>query len=226
MAFKLNMSAGEFFDLVRPVAVLISALISAWVLASARKRFSLPAALGWTVGTLLLPLVVLPIYLAVILVWRRPVHRPRHRFVVPVIYAVIVIAAIGIYFYVNDQSVDAHLARAAEAKLNDDTTSAIREYRRALELEENPHTRKLLAIQLAQAGYLTDAISEFRLAQEGGEPDDGIHFDVGVLLQRLEQKGQARLEFQEFLLSAACQQLDPRCESARQRIDTIARDRY
>jgi hypothetical protein len=162
VALKLNMSAGEFFDLVRPVAVLTSALISAWVLASARKRFSVAAALGWTIGTLLLPLVVLPIYLAVILVWRRPVRKPRYRFLVPLIYGAVVLVAISVYFYVNNQSVDAHLARATEAKLDDDTASAIREYRRALELEENPHTHKLLAIQLAQAGYLTDAISEFR----------------------------------------------------------------
>jgi tetratricopeptide (TPR) repeat protein len=221
VGFKLNMSAGEFFDLIRPVAVLISALISAWVLASARKRFPLAAALGWTLGTLLLPLVVLPIYLAVLLLWRRPVRRPPRRFVVPLIYGAVVIVAISVYFYVNNQSVDAHLARATEAKLNDDTAAAIREYRRALELEENPHTRKLLAIQLAQAGYLTDAISEFRLAQEGGEPDDTIHFDVGVLLQRLEQNGQARLEFQEFLLSPECMQFDSRCDSARERIKTM-----
>jgi hypothetical protein len=72
---------------------------------------------------------------------------------------------------------------------------------------------------------LTDAISEFRLAQEGDEPDETMHFDIGVLLQRLEQNGQARLEFQEFLLSERCQQPDPKCESARQRIEMIVSDK-
>ena len=88
----------------------------------------------------------------------------------PLVYGVIVIGAISFYFYRDRQTVDAHLARAVQAKLVEDHATAIREYRRALALEENAHTRKLLAIELALAGQLTEAAAEFQLAEQGGEP--------------------------------------------------------
>lgn len=155
------MPAGELFDLIRPVVLLISALISTWVLASARKRFSIYIAFAWALGTLLLPLVVAPAYLSVVLLWRTRLRERRWPVLLPVVYGAIVIGVIAFYFYVDRQSVDAHLARAAEAKLIDDHARAIREYRRALELEENPHTRKLLAMELVLAGQLMEAKVEF-----------------------------------------------------------------
>lgn len=155
------MPAGELFDLIRPIVFLISALISTWVLASTRKRFSIYVAFAWALGTLLLPLVVFPLYLGVILLWPRPVRERRWRVLLPVVYGAIAIGVIGVGFYVDRQSVDAHLARAAEAKLIDDHAAAIREYRRALEMEENAHTRKLLALELELAGQLTEAKVEF-----------------------------------------------------------------
>ena len=166
------MPAGEFFDFIRPVVLLISALVSAWVLASARKRFPLYVAFAWAAGTLFFPLIVAPVYLAVILLWRRPVHAPRRRLLLPLAYGAVVIAALTLIFYFDRQSVDAHLARATQAKLVDDHATAIREYRRALALEDNPHTHKLLAIALANAGQVNEAVAEFRLAQQGGEPID------------------------------------------------------
>ena len=105
------------------------------------------------------------------------------------------------------------------AKLVEDTNTAIREYQQALALEDDPHTHKLLAIELATAGYLSEAISEFRLAQQGGEPDDSIQYRLGLLLERLNQEGQARLEFQDFLLTTTCTQQDLRCEEARNRLE-------
>jgi hypothetical protein len=164
------MSAGEWFELISPAVFLLSAVLSVWVLASARKRFPLYAAFGWATGTLLLPLVVLPAYLAVILLWRPTVRTRRWRVLLPFVYGVILIAAIAFYYYRDRQSVDAHLARAVQAKLVDDHATAIREYRRAIALEENPHTRKLLAIELALAGQISEAAAEFHLAQAGGEP--------------------------------------------------------
>ena len=164
------MPAGELFDLIRPAFLLLAALISTWILASARKRFSVVIAFAWAVATLFLPFVVLPVYLAVILLWRRPVRVRRARWLLPLSYGVMVIAALGLYFYVDHQSVDAHLARANQAKLVEDHATAIREYRSALAFEDNAHTHKLLAIELASAGQVNEAISEFRLAQEGGEP--------------------------------------------------------
>jgi hypothetical protein len=167
---RLNMPAGELFDLIRPAVILIAALISTLVLASARKRFPLYVALACALGTLFLPLVVLPVYLSVILIWRRHARSRRWRFLLPLIYAVVLIGSIASYFYFDSQTVDARLARATQAKLVDDTATAIKEYRRALAIEDNPHIHKLLAIELAQAGHLTEAVAEFRLAEQGGEP--------------------------------------------------------
>jgi hypothetical protein len=212
------MSAGELFDLIMPAAFIGSGLLSTWVLASARKRFQLYYSLGLAIGTLFLPLIVFPLYL-VIIIWRKTVAAPaRWRYLLPLFYATVVLSAITLFFYFDSRTVDAHLARAARAKLVDDTASAIREYKAALALEDDPHTHKLLAVELANEGSLTQAISEFRLAQQGGEPDDSIHYRLGLLFERLNQDGQAKLEFQNFLLTTTCMQVDKRCEVARERL--------
>lgn len=172
MSLKTNMSAGELFDLIMPAAYVASALLSTWVLASARKRFQLHFALAIALATLFLPVVIFPLYLAAIM-WRRPGKSPRGwRYTLPLLYAVILLSAIGLFVYFDSRTVDAHLARAARAKLVYDHHTAIKEYRQALALEDNPHTRKLLAIELADAGYTSEAASEFRLAEQGGEPQD------------------------------------------------------
>lgn len=164
------MSAGELFDLIMPAAYVASALLSTWVLASARKRFAHPYAFAIALATLLLPLVILPLYLAVI-IWRRTGTPPRRwRYLLPLLYAAVLLSAIGLFVYFDSRTVDAHLARAARAKLVYDHQTAINEYRQALALEDNPHTHKLLAIELAEAGHVEEAKSEFRLAEEGGEP--------------------------------------------------------
>ena len=223
---RLNMPAGELFELVRPSLIFISAIISIWIFASARKHFPLYVALAIALATVFLSFVVVPAYLVVILFWQRPVRSPRRRFLLPLLYGVIVLAAITSYFYFDSQTVDARLARATQAKLVDDSATAIKEYRRALALEDNPHTHKLLAIELAQAGYLTEAVSEFRLAEQGGEPDDLIHYHLGLVFEKLEQKGQAQLEFEKFLLTQTCQTVDNRCESARVRIERVRGDKH
>jgi hypothetical protein len=167
------MSAGELFDLIMPAAYVASALLSTWVLASARKRFALHYAFAIALATLLLPLVVFPLYLAVI-IWRGTGTPPRRlRYLLPLLYAAILVCAIGLFVYVDSRTVDAHLARATRAKLVYDHHTAIKEYRQALALEDNPHTHKLLAIELADAGYKEEADAEFRLAEQGGEPQEG-----------------------------------------------------
>lgn len=178
------MSAGQLFDLIMPAAYAVSALISTWVLASARKRFQLHYALILAVGTLFLPLIVLPIYL-VLIMWRPKIGPPkRWRFSLPLLYAAIALVTIGSYFYFDSRSVDAHLARATQAKLIEDSTTAIREYRQALALEDNPHTHKLLAIELANAGFIDEAISEFRVAEQGGETCQPPDFRCAAALER------------------------------------------
>ena len=214
------MSAGELFDLIMPAAVAVSALISTWVLASARKRFQLQYALALAVGTMFLPVIVFPIYL-VLMMWREKIGPPRRwRYSLPLLYGVIALSATAAYFYFDNRSVDAHLARATRAKLVEDSTTAIREYREALASEDDPHTHKLLAIELANSGYVTEAIAEFRTAEEGGEPDDLISFRVGLLLERINLAGQARMEFEKFLMSETCrQQRDDLCDVARESLN-------
>ena len=218
MPFKIDMSAGELFDLIMPAAFVLSALISTWVLASARKRFSLPIAIALAVSTLFFPLIVFPLYLA-IMIWRPKIGPPQKwRYALPLVYCAIVLSGIAAFYYFDSRSVDAHLARATRAKLVEDRNTAIREYRGALALQDDPHTHKLLALELANAGYWAEAISEFRLAERGGERDDFIHYWVGLLLERINLTNQARLEFEKFLLSETCQRGDSRCDDARQRV--------
>jgi tetratricopeptide (TPR) repeat protein len=232
--FHLNMSAGEFFDLIRSVVLLVSAVISIWVLASARKRFPFYQALLWALSTLFFPLIILPLYFVALLVKRKisatatssgghphsSAYPIKRRFAVPILYALIVFSSIGIYLYRDHESVDAHLARAVRARLDGNRTRTISEYKQALALEDDPHTHKLLAIELADLGSSADAISQFRLALQGGEPDDSIHFRLGSLLDQLDHKDEARLEYEEFLKSTTCKRepADVRCEAARQRV--------
>lgn len=213
------MSAGELFELIMPAAFVLSALLSTFVFASARKRFSLLNSFAFAAGTLLLPLIVFPIYL-VVLIWRKSIGPPkRWRYGLPLLYATVVLSAIVFFYYLDSRTVDSYLARAERAKLVDDYATAIREYRDALALEDNPHTRKLMAIELGNAGYWSEAISEFRLAEQGGESDDLISFRVGLLLEQMNLPNQAGMEYQKFLLSETCQHVDRRCESARARLN-------
>ena len=166
------MSAGELFDLIMPAAYVASALLSTWVLASARKRVALHYAFLLALATFLFPVVVFPLYLAAI-IWRGGGSRPRRgRFTLPLLYAVILLSAIGAWVYFDSRTVDAHLARATRAKLIYDHQTVIREYRQALALEDDPHTHKLLAIELVEAGYIEEAKAEFRLAQPDCQPED------------------------------------------------------
>src|SRR6185369_17914982 len=143
------MSAGELFDLIYPTVVVISAVISTWVLTSARKRFPLYISLFLAAVTFFLPLIVVPLYL-ILLFFSYPKHsRPiRGRFIVPCIYLGIILTSFAVYRYLDEQSVDAHLSRASFAKLHSDPLTAIQEFREALKLEDNAHTHKLLAATL------------------------------------------------------------------------------
>ena len=226
MNFKLNLSAGEFFDLIRPAVLVIASLVSTWVLASARKHgFRLYWALAWALGTLLFPPIVFPLYL--IVRFRRraaSAHPIPFRFTTPIAYLVLVLSVISFSMYRDRTSVDAHLARASYAKISNDRNGAIKEYREALKLEDNAHIHKLLAIELAAEGELTEALSEFRLAEKGGEADDSIPLRIAYLLETMNNLGQAKLEYERFVDGPMCtQQLpDDRCHSARERLRALS----
>jgi len=213
------MSAGELFDLIRPVVIVLSAILSTWILVSARRRFRLYQALLISLAAFFLPFVILPLYLAVLLLWPRQKHPVKKwRFAVPLLFLTTILIIATVYIFFDERTVDAHLARASMAKVHSDPTTAIKEYRLALKLEDDPHTHKLLAQTLDDTGFLMDAITEFRTAEKGGEPDDSIHFRLALLLEKIDHKGESILEFKKFVASETCLQIDYRCEAARQRI--------
>jgi Uncharacterized protein conserved in bacteria containing a divergent form of TPR repeats len=213
------MSASELFDLVRPVVVVASALFSTWILFSSRRRFPFYQALLWAITTYLFPLIIVPLYW-VVLLWKHPqvYSHVKHRFIIPLTYLVTILGIAAGYKYFDDRTVDAYLARAANAKVKTDPISAIREYREALKIEDTAHTRKLLAVTLEEAGLYAEAITEYRAAESGGEPDDSIHYRLGVLLERSNQKEQSIIEFESFVSSGTCLHVDDRCEDARHRV--------
>ena len=236
MTFKFDISAGEFFELIRPTVLLLSAVVSIWVLASARRhQFSIYVAVASALGTLFFPLVTLPLYLVARFIRQRNLQRPKTgktisssaashgRVAIPLVYAGIVFSLIAFYLYSDHQSVDAHLARATQAKLTGKRGEMIDEYRAALALDDNPHTRKLLALELADAGDWTGALFELRTAEQGGETDDLMAFRIATLLDSLNLPNQATLEYQRFLESRACTQPVPeeRCAGANVRVQAV-----
>jgi len=223
--FKINMSAGEFFDLVWPVVLLVSALISIWVLISARKHFSWYQALAWALASIFFPFIVLPLYLAVLLLVRHrtPVAAPPLRYLVPLLYGVVVVTSVIVYNFWDRNSVDSHLARAAQADLLSDRVRAVREYKQALALDDNAHTHKLLAIQFAEMEMWSEAIAEFRLAEAGGEPDDFIHYRLAQMMERINNEGEARVEYEKFLLTESCtrEPANSRCNLSQERLAAL-----
>ena len=236
MNFKFDISAGEFFELIRPGVLVLSALASIWVLASARRhRFVIYVAIGWALGTLFFPLIIFPLYLIARFILRQnelpdagaeasmtfsSSHAPRWRVVIPLTYAAVVLSSTGFYLYWDHQSVDGHLTRATHAKSSGKRGETIDEYRTALKLEDNPHTRKLLARELSDSGDWTGALLELRRAEQGGESDDFIAFHIATLLDLLNLPNQATVEYQRFLETRACTQPlpDDHCAVARVRV--------
>lgn len=223
MVVRFNITAGEFFEVIRPAAIILSSLISTWLFLSARKRFSFYISLLWAVCTLLFPMIVVPLYWVALLVWKPArIHstKLRWKLAAPALYAVSVLTASSVYLYFENRNVDAHLFKAAQAKVRGDSPQAIREYQKALVLEDNPHTHKLLGIELANGGQTAEAIYELRLAENGEEPDPSISLRLGLLLESLNRQDEANLEYQRFLQSQSCMvtPIDPRCDDLRQKI--------
>jgi hypothetical protein len=138
----------------------------------------------------------------------------------PLIYAALVLSFIGVYLYRDQYSVDAYLASAAQAKVSGERMGTIDAYRAALKLEDNAHTRKLLALELADAGEWTEALFQFREAEQNGESDDFLSFDIARMLELLNLPNQAAVEYQRFLTSRACTSPlpDDRCALANARL--------
>jgi tetratricopeptide (TPR) repeat protein len=229
-----QISAGAFFELLRPAAIVLSALLSAWVLASARRlRFRIFSVAAWTLLTFLYPVVVLPIYLIVRMTIRQrqasqentgpvPVKFPV---LVPASYLILLLSLIGVYIYRDYQSIDAQLARAAQAKVMNQRDKTIREYRAALRAEDNPHTHKLLGIELAADGQWGEALKEFRAAELGHEPDPSLPFFIGEALEKTGKVTEAISNYRLYGESSGCRKAipDSNCELASQSVVRLSK---
>jgi tetratricopeptide (TPR) repeat protein len=142
------------------------------------------------------------------------------RYAPPLAYALALLAAGAVYVYRDYHSFDAHLARAANARLLERRAAAIREYRAALRLNDDAHTHKLLAVQLAEDGQIEAALAEFRAAERGGEPDELLALRVASALDALGRAGEADDEYQKFLQGSLCASasVDARCVEAAARL--------
>lgn len=227
MNFRFNISAGELFEMIRPTMLFLAAFLSFLVFSHSRKRFETLISLAWALATFALPAVVFPLYLAVILIRRRikgPASPRALRFpiAIPALYLLTLLAFVSVYLLRDSASADTHLARATQARLADNTSRVIAEYRRALALDDDPHTRSLLASDLEQASYLTEALAELRLAERQGETDDLIVFRIATLLHKIDHVSEARLEYERFLQTKTCLKMsDRRCVEALERIKQL-----
>ncbi|HEX8634662.1 MAG TPA: hypothetical protein VF703_10990 [Pyrinomonadaceae bacterium] len=142
------------------------------------------------------------------------------RYAPSLLYAGALLSAGGVYFYRDYHSFDAHLARAADARLRLRRDAAIREYRAALRLADDAHTHKLLALQLTEDGQTEAALAEFRAAERGGEPDELLAYRIASALDALGRTIEADAEYQKFLQGSACARTpaDALCAQVWQRV--------
>lgn len=222
-------SAYELSETFHPLAFFLSALASTLVLVDLqRRRASLPLLLVVPVLVFWVPLVALPLYL-IFKLYSRSIPAQAKAFhhgwwrALPLFYAAALAVAGVVLQRMDARTFDAHLARAAAARLHNDRQRAIASYRAALALREDAHTRKLLANELLAAGRLEEAVTEFRLARDGGEPDDAIAFRLASALETLGHNQEACAEYQRFAQSARCRanEEEPSCLAARHKADSL-----
>ncbi len=149
----------------------------------------------------------------------------KWRFALPLLYATALLLAGAIYFYRDYSSFDAHLMRAAQAKLYGRRERTITEYRAALRVQEDAHARKLLGLELLEAGRAEDALAELLAAERGGEPDERLPFRLASALDALGRRSEAAEAYGRFSRGALCAQSPPDtlCEQASARLQTLSR---
>jgi Flp pilus assembly protein TadD len=130
----------------------------------------------------------------------------------------------ALYFYLDSRSVETHLMRANQARVQGQRERVIAEYRAALRLEDDAHTHNLLGRELAAALRFAEALAEFRTAERMGEVDEELPYNIAVSLDQLNQDAEARAEYERFLAGSLCREMphDVRCTSAGQRRNEIA----
>jgi len=224
VSLRWHISVGQLFDVLLPTFVALAIICSTWVLANARRcRLTSSAIIIWTLGTFALPFTVLPLYLLVRLRRREQTQAQSRSFwarhAPPLVYACVVTTLAALYFVHDYRSLDAHLARASNARLNDQHARAAREYRAALTLADDPHTHKLLGLELTALQQWPEALAELRTAEHGGEPDAVLPYHIASTLDALGRHDEAVNEYRKFLAGDLCTQTAPdaRCAEARAR---------
>jgi tetratricopeptide (TPR) repeat protein len=250
LSLPLNISAGRLFEMMVPVSFALTVLLSAWVLASARRyRFRAAAVTLWTLGTLFFPFVIMPLYL-IARSYRRGRERERAedeterdsenpagfeeaqrpwplRRTLPLAYLALMLSLGALYFYMDGRSVDAHLARANQARLQGPTERVIAEYRAALKLEDNAHTHNLLGKELLTANRLDEALAELRTAERMGEADEELPFNIATALDKSNRTDEAKAEYERFVEGAFCAEPPDAglCWIARRRLSELKGDK-
>lgn len=145
------------------------------------------------------------------------------RAALPLAYLLMLLASATFFFYRDYHSRDARLARASTANLHGQHARAVREYRAALRLRDDPHTRKLLGLALASEGQRAPALAELRVAEQAGAPDEALPYHLAVTLDALGHTDEAAAAYRRFLQSELCDQPlpHPRCVDARLRAITL-----
>lgn len=235
LSSRWNISAGQTFELMLPLWFAVSALLSAWVLASARRRGFGPAAVTlWTMGTLFFPLVILPLYLIVRSYRLRREKEPEQivatggfednadmkndsealetapaplilRRSLPLIYLSVMLGFGALYFYMDWRSPDAYHMRANQARVREQREQVIAEYRAALKLEDDAHTHNLLGKELQAAGRHAEALAELRTAERMGEADEELPLNMAQSLDELKRLDEAKTEYRRFLNGPLCE---------------------
>lgn len=145
------------------------------------------------------------------------------RFAPPVLYAAALALAGTIYFYMDYRSFDGHLARAEREKLYGRREPTISAYRAALGVRDDAHTRKLLGLELLQAGRAEESLAELRAAERGGEPDERLSFRLAAALDALDRRDEAADAYRRFSQSRLCSQSPPDdlCDKALARLQSL-----
>jgi tetratricopeptide (TPR) repeat protein len=135
----------------------------------------------------------------------------------PLTYLLVMLGLGALYFYLDSRSVDAHLARANQARVVGNEERIIQEYRAALKLEDNAHTHNLLGKELMIARRWDEALAEFRTAERMGEPDDELPYNIAWALMNLHRDREAAPEYERFLSGPLCTATPPDARCARVR---------
>lgn len=214
-------SASLFSATLRPWLFIACALLSTAALYDTRRcGFAFYASALWTLAILFYPHIFFPLYLIARYRQRRNSDHRAHsatssrraialNLLIPLVYLSLVVSVFIFLFERDEHSFDACLERAVAAKVRDDHHAAIDNYRAALAVQTDAHTRKLLGLELFEVKNWAAALEQFRAAQDAGEPDAALDYYIATSLANLKRDTEAHPYFARFYRSALCTQAVP-----------------